>query len=100
MVSFVIIVDKKSEFTKDNYIFFSTDETENGDYFVYVYGSISSSQEGYDETKAINIIPDKIYYTLNWNELFESDNINYSECAKVNNQCTQEEISKGQTLIQ
>lgn len=91
-------VDKKSEFTKDNYIFFSTDETENGDYFVYVYGTISSSQEGYDGTKAINIIPDKIYYTLDWNEIFESDNIIYSECAKVNNQCTQEDISKGQIV--
>lgn len=64
-------IDRYSEFAHDNYIFFSKDEMSPIDYYVYTYGTIASIQEGYDGTKAINIKPEKIYYTLNWNSISE-----------------------------
>ena len=91
-------IDRNSEFAHDNYIFFSNSEMSTIDYYAYTYGTIVSVQEGYDGTKAINIKPEKIYYTLNWNSVLEEKDIVYSECAKEGKQCTQEEILSGQIV--
>ena len=95
-------VDKSSEFSKDSYIFFATENTSLDDYYTYIYGEIISVQtnsSGGNDYKIINIKPEKIYYTLKWDTmLIKDDEIVYSTCAKVGNKCSDEQILDGQIV--
>ena len=95
-------VDNESEFANDNYIFFSNGDTSLDDYYTYIYGKILSIQNYFfagEDYKVINIEPEKIYYTLKWDTMFiKEDKIIYSECAKVGNQCNNEDILNGQVV--
>lgn len=95
-------VDKSSEFSKDSYIFFATENTSLDDYYTYIYGEIISVQtnsSGGNDYKIINIKPEKIYYTLKWDTMFiKDDEIVYSTCAKVGNKCSDEQILDGQIV--
>ena len=95
-------IDKSSEFSKDNRIFFGTENTLPDDYYAYIYGTIKSVQtesSGGNDYKVINIRPEKIYYTLSWDLFFEEEPaIEYSECAKEGKTCSEEEIKEGQVV--
>lgn len=90
-------IDNTSEFANDNYVMFATKYTTPEDYYIYVYGKIVSTKK--NTYKTIDIEPEKIYYTLKWDTMFiKEDAIVYSECAKVENRCSKEDLLKGQIV--